>query len=116
MVIRMANKKLEESIVEAKEALDSVEQLGRMAYDLCDGILNNNKALVHDEKVFQKIQEKEKQVYDAYQKKIADARLKLKDIDPYYQWDEGLDYYMKLRHWKSMEMISFWDRLIKSEL
>ena len=109
----MASKRLEESIMEAKEALDNVETLGRTAFDICDGILSNNKAFIHDKILYDEIMNKERQVYEEYQKKIADARAKLKDSDPYYQWDEGLEYYMRLRRWKSMELLSFWDKLSK---
>lgn len=109
----MVSKRIEESINDAKEALDNIDSLGRTAFDICDGILTNNKALVHDEIANKKIAEKEQKVYDEYQKRVREARVKLKNSDPYYQWDEGLEYYMKLRRWKSMEMISFWDKLSK---
>ena len=109
----MANKRIEESITEAKEALDSIDRLGRTAFDICDGVLENNKAFVHDKVVYEKIVKKEQEVYNEYQRRINEARTRLKNNDPYYQWGEGLEYYMKLRRWKSLEMISFWDRLSK---
>jgi len=111
----MVSKKLEESILEAKEALDNIETLGATAFDICDGILSNNKAFIHDPKVYDEVMQKEKQVYLEYSKQINEARLKLKNVDPFYQWGDGLEFYMKLRRWKSMELLNYWDKISKKE-
>jgi len=109
----MVSSKIEEGVNEAKEALDNIDQLGALAFDICDGKLSNNKAFIHDKNLMSKIEQKETMVYEEYRKRLIDARAKLKDVDPLYQWDDGLEFYMKLRRWKSMEMITFWDKLSK---
>lgn len=109
----MVSKPVNDSINDAKAALDQVETLGKTAYDICDGILTNVKALVHDDGAWDKINKYEEKVHKEFKGKIEKAREKLKNVDPLYAWNDGLNYYMELRHWKSLEMLSFWDKLSK---
>lgn len=102
-----------ESITEAKNALDNIEQLGETGFNICDGVLMNIKAFVHDQDIWDNINEKEKQVHIEFQKQLEEARKKLKDMDPMFSWQKGMTQYMKLRQWKSMELISFFDKLNK---
>jgi len=107
------SKQISDSITEAKAALDQVEELGKTSYDICDGMLNNIKAFVHDDAVWKKINDHEEKIHKDFKKRLDDARAKLKDRDPIYAWNDGLKFYMELRHWKSLEMLSFWDKLSK---
>ena len=109
----MVSKQISDSITEAKAALDRVEELGTTSYDICDGVLNNLKAFIHDDVVWKKINDHEEKVHRDFKRKADDARSKLKTRDPIYAWNDGLKYFMELRHWKSMEMLSFWDKLSK---
>jgi len=109
----MVSKPVSDSINEAKAALDQRETLGKTAYDICDGVLTNVKALVHDDEVWKKINAQEEKVHKEFKTKMNKAREKLKNIDPLYAWSEGMTYYMEMRHWKSLEMLSFWDKLSK---
>jgi hypothetical protein len=101
------------SIKTAKEYLDKVGDIGEMGFNQCDGILSNLKSFIHDEVIWRKIQEKEEKVYKEFQKKTNEAKTKLKDIDSLLQWNEGARYYAELRQWKSIELLSFWDKLSK---
>lgn len=109
----MVNKSVEEGIMEAKDILDKVEQIGDVAYNICDGILSNLKVFVHDDKIMDEINGFEAKVIKQYNIKKKEFVEKLKAKDPLYQWQDGLKCYMELRQWKSMEMLSFWDRLSK---
>ena len=106
----MVSKQISDSIKEAKEALDQVETIGRTAYDLCDGILNNIKGFVHYDIVWKKINDHEERVHRDFKKRTEIARVKLKDLDPLYAWNDGMKFFMELRHWKSLEMLNFWDK------
>jgi len=101
------------NIKTAKEWLDKVGEIGETGFNQCDGILENLKAFIHDEVIWKKVQEKEEKIYKEFQKKSNEAKIKLKEVDSLLQWNEGARYYMELRHWKSMELLSFWDKLSK---
>ena len=109
----MANKEITDSLLEAKDALDRANELGRIAYDICDGILLNIKAFIHDEDIWKEVNEHEMKLHKEFQKRIGEAREKLKTKDPLYAWNDGLQYFMELRHWKSLEMLNFMDKLSK---
>jgi hypothetical protein len=80
---------------------------------MCDGKLSNLKSFIHDETIWKKVNEKEEKVFREFNKKKDEAKTKLKDIDPLIQWRTGAGFYNDLRHWKSQEMLSFWDKLSK---
>ena len=105
---------VKESLAEAKNCLNQSEEAGVMAYNLCDGILTNIKGFVHEDVVWAKINEHEQHVHQEFQKRLVDSRSKLKDDDPLFAWDKGLRQYLALRQWKSLEMLNFYDKLVKS--
>ena len=109
----MASKQIKDSLSEARNALDQDESLGKIAYDICDGVLNNNKAFIHEDVVWKKINEHEEKVHKEFTKRLIEAREKLKNSDPIFAWNDGMNFYMKLREWKSLEMLNFWDKLSK---
>lgn len=109
----MVSQMMEKSINDAKAAVDTAEQLGRTAFDIADGILTNSKAFVHDDVVWKKINEHEEKVHKEFTKRIDKARKELEGGDPLYAWEDGMEYYLKLRRWKTLEMLSFWDQLSK---
>jgi len=111
----MTNQFILDNIKEAKEWLDKVNhpQIGESGFNMCDGILSNLKSFIHDENIWKKINDKEEKVFREFNKKKDDAKVKLKDVDPLFQWNEGAKFYANLRQWKSQEMLVFWDKLSK---
>jgi len=107
------SKMIEDNIKEAKDSLNQAEQIGEIAYDICDGKLTNIKGFIHDENIWKKITEHEQKVFKEYSSRITKAKMDLKDVDPLFAWKPGMDMYMKLRHWKSLEMLNFYDKLVK---
>ena len=63
--------------------------------------------------VWKKINEHENNVHKEFGLRLSKARSDLKDEDPMFSWQKGMERYMKLRHWKSLEMLSFFDKLSK---
>ena len=109
----MVSKYVSDSITEAKNALDNLQQLGGTAFNIADGVLLNIKAFVHDDHVIQKIRTKESQVETEFNRRIKKANDELKDKGPMYSFNTASDKYWKLRHWKSLEMLNFYDKLSK---
>lgn len=109
----MVSENISQGITEAKNLIDQAPTSGKIAYDLADGILTNNKAFIHDQKVWDEITAFEQKVHIEFAKKIKEAREKIKQKDPFFQWQDGMKFYLELRQWKTMEMISFWDNLSK---
>ena len=105
---------VKESLAEAKNCLNQAEEAGVMAYNLCDGILTNIKGFVHEDVTWMKINEHEQKVHEEFQKRLSDARKKLDGIDPLFAWDKGMKQYLSLRQWKSLEMLNFYDKLVKT--
>ena len=110
----MVNKQIEESILEAKNTLNQTEQLGELSYNIADGILYNLKAFVHDEAIRKRISDFEEKLLKDFSKKIIEARGKLDNYDPLLAWKSGVGFYMELRQWKTLEMLTFWDKLVKT--
>ena len=109
----MTNEFILDTIKEAANTLNKVDEAGEVAFNLCDGMLSNLKSFIHDETIWKKVTEKEEKVYKEFQKKSNEAKVKLKDVDSLLQWNEGAKYYMSLRQWKCSEMLNFWDKLSK---
>lgn len=107
------NQYIGEKIKEAADTLNQAVQLGETAYNIADGTLNNLKAFIHDEKIWTDINHFEQKLHNEFQKKMGEARVKLKDNDPFFKWREGMKYYMDLRQWRTIEMITYWDKLSK---
>ena len=109
----MKSRRVEDSITNAKAALDSVEQNGELAYDICDGILTNIKAFIHSPEIWDKINKHENSVHQEFTRRLNKANEELKQKPPMEIWQDGMSKYMKLRHWKSLEMLNFFDKLSK---
>ena len=109
----MSNEYIIDSIASAKNSLDNLEQLGETAFDMCDGSLMNIKAFIHDESIKHKILDKEKQVNLEFQKRMEKTNEELKAKGPLYAWRDGMKKYYKLRHWRSLELLNFYDKLCR---
>ena len=109
----MVSKHVTDSITDAKNALDNIEQLGETAYDICDGVLQNIKGFIHDETVWNKIQTHENKVHQEFKIRLKKANEELKNMEPLLAFRDGMKKYMKLRQWKSLEMLNFYDKLSK---
>lgn len=110
----MVSKQISDSITKAKEALDRVAiDMGEVGFDICERILNNNKAFIHDKEVWKIIHEHEEKLYAEIKKKRDEALIKLKDKSPLDAYEEAAKYDMKIRDWKSKDLLSFWDQLSK---
>lgn len=109
----MTNKTIEEYINAAKTMLDQAVNEGIPAYNMCDGILLNIKGFIHDEVVWDRIRKHEEKLHKEFNKKVDEARGKLKDVDPIFSWSNGMEYMLKLRQWKSGQMLNFYDLLNK---
>lgn len=107
------NQYIQEKIHEAADAMDQAVQIGETAYNLADGILSNLKAFIHDEKIWADLSRFEQKLNLQVQQKIEEARAKLKNSDPFLKWRDGLKYSMDLRKWKTLELITYWDKLAK---
>jgi len=101
----MVSEIFSKSISNAKQYLDADD------FDQCDTIISNLKAFIHNSDVKQKYLEKEKKVMDEFNKRHKYAREQLKDNDPIMEFNKGIHEYMKLRSWRSIEMLSFIDEL-----
>ena len=113
VIKKMSNEYIIDSIASAKNSLDSLDQMGEIAFDMCDGSLMNIKAFIHDEAIKQKIIEKEKSVNQEFQKRMNKANQDLNTKGPLYAWRDGMKKYYKLRHWQSLEMLNFYDKLCR---
>ena len=109
----MANKPAVDNINEAKNALNQYPSIGEVAFDMCDGILNNIKAFIHTEDAWKELFAHEKKVNQEYTKRIADLNAELKDRPPMDVFKEATELYIKARAWKSTEMLNFYDMLTK---
>jgi len=113
----MTNRLILDGIVKAENILNEVEgvtlQERETLFDLADGVMVNIKAFVSNEEAWKKINEYEMKTHQEFAKRLNDARAKLKDIDPIYQWQKGLEFTMDLRFWKAREMLAFWDKITK---
>jgi len=112
----MSNKRIEDNLVKAEQALNSVRELGEDAFDICDGVLENCKIHVDNKEVWEKVHKKEIEVIQEYKKRKNEASRKLAGKDPFYAWGDSMNYYLELRKWKSLEMLGFWNKLNKTEL
>jgi hypothetical protein len=104
---------INEKIKEAADAINQAPQLGEAAYNIADGILGNLKAFIHDDKLWENITVFEKKTHVLFGKKLQDAKKELATKDPLFQWRYGMKYYMDMRHWKSLELLTYWDTLVK---
>jgi hypothetical protein len=109
----MVSEEIKKSIKEAKTALDSIDTLGETSYDICDGILLNIKAFIHDPEIKKLIDEHETKTFQEFRNRYDKAAKELQNKGPMANWREAADRYIKLRHWKSLEMLSFYDKLSK---
>ena len=113
----MTNKLIFDNIVRVETLLNEVEGLAfterEPVFDMADGILTNNKAFVSNEEAWKKINDYEMKVHMEFNKKLNESRAKLKEIDPIYQWQKGLESTMNLRLWKSRELLALWDKITK---
>jgi len=109
----MVSKRVTESLTNAKSALDTLKENGELAFDICDGILTNIKGFVHDEIVWGKINKHEEKVHQEFQRRLKKANEELKQRPPMDTFNEGMERYLNLRHWKSLEMLNFYDKLSK---
>jgi hypothetical protein len=107
------NQYILEKIKEAADTMDQAVQIGETAYNIADGILSNLKAFIHDDKIWKDLTTFEQKLHLEVQKKMDEARSKLKDTDVFLRWREGLKYSMDLRKWKTLELITYWDKLAK---
>jgi len=112
----MSNEQVKNNLIKAEEALNSINELGETSFDICDGILDNCKIHINDQVIWDKVHKKERVVTEEYQKRKTEFAKKLKDQDPFYAWGDGMHYYLELRKWKSMEMLSFWNTLSKQNV
>lgn len=113
----MTSKHITDGIMEASKYLNEVEGLPleqrKTVFDIADGVLTNIKAFVSDPVAWKKINDYEERTHKEFSKRVGEAREKLKNKDPLYQWQDGIAYMMDLRLWKTREMIAFWDKLSK---
>ena len=112
----MSNKQVTENLSKAEDALNSLNELGETAFDICDGVIDNCKIHIDDSTLWDKVHKKEKEITDEFKKRKNDAVKKLSGKDPFYAWGDGMHFYLELRKWKSMEMLSFWTKVNKDEL
>lgn len=112
----MSNKQVTENLGKAEDALNNLNELGETAFDICDGILDNCKVHINDVMLWEQVSKKEKEVTDEFKKRRQDATKQLAGKDPFYAWSDGMKFYLELRKWKSLEMLSFWTKLNKEKL
>ncbi|RLF35430.1 MAG: hypothetical protein DRN08_03065 [Thermoplasmata archaeon] len=103
----MVSSIVENTLLNIKNLLDSGE------YDACDRMLQDLKAFVHDPKVLDLIVEHVQKVQQEWQQKINEAKQKLEGLNALDHWEEGASYMLELRHWKTLEMLSFWNHITK---
>lgn len=104
---------IKDGIIEALNAANRAPEEGEKAFNTADGILSNLKALIQDDKIWQRIHDFEKKTTEAYAKEIEAAKEKLKDKDPMFAFNYYGAENLRLRAWKTSELIKFWDKLTK---
>jgi len=112
----MSNKQIAENLGKAEDALNRLNELGEDAFNICDGILHNCKVHIDDAALWEKVHKKESLIVAEFNKRRSEANKKLSGKEPFYAWGDSMNYYLQLREWKSLEMLSFWTKLNKEKL
>jgi len=107
----MANKNISESLDEAKEYLNGVEELGEASINIADRILDSCKCFIHPPHL--------KEYEDFMVKLDAEFDMKLKEAkqdneketDSYLKYFNMAQFIINLRIGKTQRMINFLDRL-----
>ncbi|MBD3195204.1 MAG: hypothetical protein GF317_09125 [Candidatus Lokiarchaeota archaeon] len=107
----MANKNISENIEEAKNYLNSVEEMGMSALRVANRILDSNKVFVHLPEKQKEINETIDGILKDYENAKRDALSQInKEADSYEKHIEIANYLAQLELEKTQKLIAFWDR------
>jgi len=107
----MANKNITESLEEAKQYLNSVEELGEAGINIADRVIDSCKCFIHQPqlKEYEDFSSKIDTEFDIKLKEAKDENDK--ETDSYLKYFNMAQFIINLRIGRTQRMINFLDRL-----
>jgi len=114
----MVSDPVNERMKEAGAYLDEAEKLGDIpetlpAFIACDGILDNIKIFIHNEKAWEEINRKEQELNTMFKKEFKEKIEKIKHEDEYMRFLKMRKIEIQIMRWKCKQRLGFYDFLTK---